>query len=112
MTDVVAMSKAGVADDLIITHIRTHGVATLPTSDEIIFLTQQGVSPAVIKAMQSPMPPQGAMAPPGQPVLVPGAVPAPVIVEEYHYGPPPFHPPYRYGCRPGPGVSWGMAVSN
>jgi len=106
--DVVAMTKAGVDEPLIINHIRSHGVAAPLGAGELISLKQQGVSPAVIETMQT--------TPPPQPTVVQEVSPPPVIVQEYHYGhpwwgPPPYryyHHPYR--CRPG--VSWGVAVGN
>ena len=106
--EVVSMSNAGVNDELIRNHIRAHGMqAALQTSD-LISLQQQGVSTEVIKAMQEP---------PRAPVVVQQPAVQPVIVEEYHYGPPLWGP----GCRPYPhygrrhghsGVSWGLSVGH
>ncbi len=73
MDDVAAMTAAGVDDELIVSHIRTNGVASPPKTEDVIFLHKQGVSTRVIKALQEP--PQGPVV--GQPA------PAPVIVEEY-----------------------------
>jgi len=109
MNDVMAMSAAGVDDELIINHIRAHGVAAPLQTEDVILLHKQGVSTRVIKTMQNP-PPGGS-----QPVSV--GQPQPVIVEEYHYGPPLWGPPcyprhYRWGSRPRPGISWGVSVGN
>ena len=106
--DIVAMSTAGVDDELIVNHIRAHGVAAPPSAEQVIALHQQGVSTQVIKTMQEP--PRVAQTP----VL---AQPVPVIVEEHHYGPPLWGPPsYRprhWRHRPqNPNVSWGVSVSN
>ncbi len=99
------MTAAGVSEELIINHVRAHGmVAPLQTND-IIRLQQQGVSTRVIAAMQEP-PRQ-----PPRPVVVQDPAPAPVIVEHYNYGPyygPRYYRPHHYR----PGVSWGVSVGN
>src|SRR5690606_19309612 len=78
-SEVVAMTRAGVDPRLIVNYVNTSGLAAPVSAQDMIYLTQQGVSADVIQAMQTPRPPvQVASAPP----------PAPVIVEEYHYGPP------------------------
>jgi hypothetical protein len=109
--DIVMMSQAGVDDELIITHIRANGVARVPGPHELINLKQQGVSTAVIKATQEPPP-----APRKETVVIERPAPRPVIVEEYHYGPPVYPPPYyryRWHTRPSsPRVSWGMSFHN
>jgi len=104
--EVVAMTQAGVADELIINHIRAHGMATPLGTNDLISLQQQGVSTSVIKAMQAP--------PPAKPVVVREPAPQPVIVEEYHYAPAYWGPPpYRYRRRPPrPGVHWGIAFGH
>jgi len=112
--DVVAMTAAGVDEELIVSHIRAHGAARPLTTDDVIFLHEQGVGSRVIKALQSP--PQ-----PAQTASYQQHAPAPIIVEEHHYGPPAWWGPapcryprphyYRYRHRR-PGVSWGMSFSN
>ena len=111
--DVVAMSQAGVPDDVILAHIRANGTAAPLGVDEIIALNQQGVSSNVIKAMQ---------APPAPPRMQPAAISTPVVVEEHYYAPdchvPAWyhhHRPYRYSRRvrhPAHrhGVSWGFSI--
>jgi outer membrane lipoprotein SlyB len=105
--DVIAMTRAGVAEENIIAHVRSHGMAAPLQSTDLIFLSQQGVSSRVIQTMQAP--PQMA----GPPMVVRGASPPPMIVHEV-YGPPPMYwgppcpPPY---CRR-PGVSWGVAFGH
>ncbi len=108
--DVVAMSAAGVNDELIVNHIRAHGVAGPLATEDVISLHKQGVSTRVIKALQEP--PRMARA-----SVVTQPVPAPVIVEEHHYGLPLWGPPrhhyyQHWRRRPRPGVSWGVSVSN
>jgi hypothetical protein len=98
------MTRAGVAEENIVTHVRAHGMVAPLQATDLVFLSQQGVSPRVIQAMQQP--PQMAGPPPM--VAAPGP---PVIVE--HYGPPPVYwgPAYRHCHRRG-GVSWGVAFGN
>jgi len=79
VNDVVAMTQAGVGDDVIQTHIRAAGVARPPSTSEVIQLTRQGVSEPVIIAMQQTVTPASYVAAPP---------PRPVIVREY--GPPPW----------------------
>jgi hypothetical protein len=103
--EVVNMTRAGVDPDLIATHVRTHGMAAPLQSSDLIMLQQQGVNKQVIAAMQAPPPAQPAGA-----VVYPA--PAPVIVEEYPYGPY-YGPRVGYYYRAPPrhaGVSWGVTV--
>jgi len=99
--DVVAMRNAGVADELIINHIRYHGMVRQLTAQDLIELQQQGLSPAVIKAMQEPPPSRR------ETVVVNQPSSRPVVVHEYYYHDPwgpwwGFHPHYHWGCHPGP----------
>ena len=108
--DVVAMNQSGVDSELIVTHIRSHGMVGPLTSSDLIFLQQQGVPTRVVQAMQE-MPQQVAAV---QPVV---ATAPPVIVEEHYYAPPPYWGPpcYRpyYGRPPRRGgVSWGVSVAH
>src|SRR5687767_11100244 len=57
--DVVAMTRAGLSEDVIATHIRANGVAQVPQVNDLIYLRNQGVGDYVIKAMQQ-APPAGA----------------------------------------------------
>jgi hypothetical protein len=105
------MTQAGVDDELIVNHVRAHGVAAPLQTGDIIFLQQQGVSTRVIKAMQEP--PRVAT----RPVVVQEAAPPPVVIHEYSYGPPWWGPPYYprqyyWRPRPRPGVSWGFTYHN
>ena len=89
--DVVAMSRAGVQEPLIVNHIRANGVARPLQAPDLIRLQQDGVTPLVVQTMQSSPSPVD-----GQPLVVRGSPPPPVvIVEEYPYG----HPMWR--PRPG-----------
>jgi hypothetical protein len=109
--DVAAMRAAGVADEVIVNHIRYHGMVRELTAQDLIALQQQGLSPTVIKAMQEP-PPSGR-----ETVLVSQA-PPPVVVQDYYYRDPydPYwhpHPYYRwgYGPPPPPGPRVGVGFS-
>ncbi len=111
--DVIAMTRAGVDEELIVNHIRMNGTTTRLQAADVISLQQQGVSSRVIAVLQAPPAPQQQMA--AAPVFVQPA-PAPIIVEEYHYGPPWWGPhPYYYRPRPcyhhpppRSGMSWGF----
>jgi outer membrane lipoprotein SlyB len=109
--DVLAMTRASVDEELIVTHVRAHGLVRPLQTNDLIFLQQQGVSTRVIKAMQEPPPVQTQQAP----VVIRERAPAPVIVEEYHYGypawPRPYYYPYRHHAPP-PRVGWGISFHN
>lgn len=103
--DVLAMTRAGVSEEVIVTHIQNHGMVAPPRATDLIVLQQQHVSPRVVQTMQAPpaMPAPAAVYPAPGPVVVPEPyyVPAP-----YYWGPP---PPYYY--RPhGPRVGWGVSI--
>jgi hypothetical protein len=107
--EVVAMSRAGVDPRLMANYIHNSGVAQPLSAQDVIYLTQQGVPPDVIQAMQSPRVAQVTV-----PVGPPSA-PAPVIVEEYPYGPPYYCPPPHYHFyhhrHHGPRIGWGVTFS-
>ena len=86
--DVLAMTRAGVAPELIINHVRAHGMATPLQTNDLIVMQQQNVDGRVIATMQS-MPPVA-----GQTVVVQQA-PPPVIVEGY-YGRPYYYRPHHH----------------
>jgi outer membrane lipoprotein SlyB len=103
--DAIAMTRAGLSDDVITAHIRASGVARPLSVNDLIYLRDQGVSDAVIKAMQLTPRPVPVAAPP----------PRPVIIEEYHYdpwcAPPPFwHHRHYHHARPG--ITWGFHFRN
>jgi hypothetical protein len=98
--DVINMTRSGVDEELIVNHVRIHGMAAPLQAQDVIVLQQQGVSKRVIAAMQEP--PRMAQ----QPVVVQQASPPPVIVEEY----PPYwwdRPYYYHRPRPGMHVVFG-----
>ncbi len=86
MMDVVSMSQAGVSDPVIISQIRTTGSAFNLSSNDTIFLKQQGVTDAVLTEMLAT-----ANRYPRRPVAVyPAPVyPAPVYQPVYVVPPPP-----------------------
>lgn len=105
MNDVIAMSQAGLSDDVISTHMRANGVASPPSVNDLITLRNAGVSDVVIQTMQQTPPP---IAQASGPTVI--SQPGPVIIEEHHYVTPSFpcyghrHGPYRR-----PGVHWGVS---
>lgn len=100
--DVVAMTQAGLSDEVIATHIRAHGVARPAQVNDLITLRNQGVSDNVLKALQSSPGPQpaGAYGPGGAPVIIQERVYPPPYYGPY-WGPPP--PVFWYGYRGGRG---------
>jgi hypothetical protein len=105
VNDVVAMTGAGVSEQVILSYINAHGVARLPTVQEIIQMQRSGVSPVVIAALQNP--PQQVQQ--VQPTIIRQA-PAPVIVEEHYWSPRPhFYRHHHYHARR-PGVHWGITI--
>jgi outer membrane lipoprotein SlyB len=89
--DVLELQSAGVADDVIATQIRNQGVIAPPTSSDLVYLQQQGVSPTVVKALQT-APQAIAIQEPVGPNVIVHAGPR---VRPIHV-----HPPYP--CRPPP----------
>ena len=114
LDEVIAMTKAGVDDELIVNHINVHGTAAPLQTSDLIYLQNNGVSTRVIKAMQNP--------PARKPstVVVREPTPPPVVVQEYHYGHPYWGPRYDPHCyhyrrhhhRPHSGTSWGLSFHN
>lgn len=112
--DVIAMTKAGVAEELIVNQIRINGMVRQPTTDDIIRLQKEGVSVNVIKAMQEP--PLRRHPSNDRPIVIRESSPPPVVIYEHDpwwWGPPwpHYHYHYRY-YRPRPGVSWGITFHN
>jgi hypothetical protein len=112
---VIAMTRAGLSESVIATHIRANGVARPLQVNDLIHLRNQGVPDSVIVTLQQTPPPMAAGT-----AVVAQPVPGPVIVEHYYAPPPP--PPFffHYGrgwcpprhCPPRRGVSWGVSVAN
>src|SRR6476469_7075927 len=98
--DVIAMTQAGLSDDVIATHIRANGVAQPLQVNDLIGLRNMGVRDSVINAMQQ-TPPRGAQfAQAAQPVAIYPAYPPPVVVAPPYYpvwGPPPPAAGFYYG---------------
>jgi hypothetical protein len=104
--EVVEMTRAGVDPRLISNYVTNSGMAQPVNAQDVIYLTQQGVAPDVIQAMQAP---RVAQAPPA--VVVPP--PGPVIIEEYrpYYPPPHFHYFHHHHRHHRPRVGWGVTFS-
>jgi hypothetical protein len=80
MSDVISMSRSGLSEQLIISHVNTKGVQRRLEVSEIITMHQQGVSDYVISAMQSaPLATQVAAPYPTQQIVT---QPSTVIVRE------------------------------
>jgi hypothetical protein len=87
--DVIAMSQAGVNEELILNQIRVHGAVPLQSQD-LVTLQQQGVSARVIATMQAYPP----TAP--QTVVVEQPAPPPVVVGVGPYWGPRYYRPRPY----------------
>lgn len=107
VADVIQMSKSGLGDEVIITHVRNFGMAQPLQISDLITLRNAAVSNRVITAMQEP---------PAPIVAAPGAASGPVVIEEYYLAPP---PPWQFrvhrhhhhrGCARGTGFSWGFSL--
>jgi hypothetical protein len=112
MEEVITMSQSGVGETLIVNHIRSHGVANVPTSGDLITLKQAGVSDGVVAVMQNPPAQKTRVVP----VAAPVAAPSTIIVEEHHYDWPGWHRPHRRHVhhrhhRPSR-MHWGVTVGN
>ncbi len=107
MGQVIDLAQAGVADELIVNHIRANGMTHPPGASDLIALQQAGVSSRVIAAMQEPPVDR-------RPPVVVRESPPPVIIEEHYYGRPYYYnvhpryryPPRRYGTSTHIGFSW------
>ena len=117
LQDVMSMSQARLSDNVIITQIRTRGVLARPQPNDLIALSQAGVSDAVIAAMQTAPLATVPVVSPTYPtrvvqehVYVTPSYPPPVYFyygapyHRHYYPPPP--PPHRYA----PGVHWGITI--
>jgi hypothetical protein len=92
LQEIVAMSQRGVPESQIINQINASGAGYRLTGDDLIYLNDQRVSPAVISVMQSrPL----VAVQPVQPVYVGPPRHRPVYV--YDYPPPPPPPPIGFG---------------
>ena len=82
--DVINMSQAGVPENVIITHIQSHGVATPLQPNDLIMMQKTGVSTRVVQSMQGPVVPvaQPVFVRPVPPPVV--AVPAPPMMVPYN----------------------------
>ncbi len=109
ISDVISMTEAGLSDSVMTTHIRANGVAQRPTADDLVTLSNAGVSEQTILALQQAQIPGWNSSP----------VPVgPINVDDYHYGPAPYFPSYHHphGYH-GPhhslrGGHWGISIGH
>lgn len=105
--DVIAMTQAGLSDDVIATHIRANGTAQPLAVGDLISLRNMGVRDSVINAMQQTPPRTAQAAPAYYPAYGP---PGGAVVVEHHYQPwcpppPVFHYHHRHRGHPRIGFS-------
>src|SRR5690606_23889125 len=115
--DIVSMTQAGVTPEVIATHVRNHGLVRPLTTNDIIYLQQNGVNPMVIQAAQASPGPIASTAPvaTGPTYVVTPAPPPVVVVDPYCPGPhfPPPHWRHRHHHHHhGPSISWGVSLSS
>ena len=94
---------AGVPEDVIVNHVRYHGMARQLEPSDYVVLQQQQVSPAIVKTMQEYGHPQH------ETVVVQSPPPPP-----YYYYRDPYYDPYwgpRYYYRPAPPPRMGIGLS-
>lgn len=107
VNDVIMMSQAGVSEELIVNHVRAHGMVAPLTTDDLIRLQQAGVGAAAITTMQATPQPVA--------VVQAAAPPPPVVVEEYYYGPgycgPWYHGYYHDRHHGRGGFHWGVSFA-
>jgi hypothetical protein len=80
--DILFMVKNGTSDQLIINSIRQRGGRFDTSPEAIVQLKANGVSDAVIYAMQTTPPPSTMVPPPGAVVYGPGGPPPPAVIVE------------------------------
>jgi outer membrane lipoprotein SlyB len=121
LTDVVNMSRTGISESLIMTHLQTKGVQRRLEVSDIIALHQQGISDTLITAFQAaPLATQVSAAYQPtyqqqpvihQPTVIVREQPvfyrSPVVVQEY-YQPYPVHRHYHSGHRAGTSIRLGF----
>lgn len=110
IADVLTMTRNGLGDHVIITHIQQQGVGRRLEVSEVIYLHQQGVSDAVITAMQR--------APLATQVSPPVQYRPPVIVQHRYVAPPVYYRPhdhYRshlHHGHPRASVRWSFGIGH
>ncbi|WP_254508447.1 glycine zipper domain-containing protein [Anatilimnocola floriformis] len=118
--DVVAMSRAGLSEDVIASHVRANGVTQQLQVNDLIYLRNQGVSDSVLQAMQQAPTSQARYNAAYSAAIPPPPVARPVVVEHvypayypppppYYWGGPYYHNHYHRGPPPG-SVHWGISV--
>ena len=90
--EVVKLARAGISEDIILTQVKTAGASYQLSADQIIYLSSQGVSQNVLRALMASGPiPDGGPAPVPVPVTPPPPV-APVPVAPTPVAPAPVAP--------------------
>lgn len=95
LDQVIQLTRSGVGDDLIVSHIQQTGFHQALTANDLILLKNQGVSDRVIMSLQRPSAPAAVYAPPVR------YAPPVTVVEEVHVVPA-WHGPAYYYPRPMP----------
>ena len=97
--DVVAMTRSGVPEEVIVSHIESRGMAQTVGTNEIIYMQNQGVRPRVLTTAQRIT---------GPVVVRPGPPPGVVVADPY-YPPPCYYYPRYYYRPPPPVIGFGFS---
>ncbi|WP_425615146.1 glycine zipper domain-containing protein [Anatilimnocola sp. NA78] len=121
--DVVAMCRAGLSEEVIVTHVRSNGVTQTLQVNDLIYLRNQGVPDSVLQAMQTAPTSQARYQSAYTAAIPAPPAPPPVIVEHVYgpryYAPPPYywhgyhHPHYHHHhghAHRGSNVHWGISI--
>lgn len=92
VTDAITLSRTGVSDTAIINQLRTKGLAAQVEVDDIVLMHQQGVSDAVITAMQAAAVSPNARQSTEVVVVEPPAAHVVEVPTQVHV----YHPPYQH----------------
>ncbi len=107
VVDAVVLTHNRVSDEVLVQLVRQYGSERPLTANDLVTLHNEGVSPAVMLAMQQY--PAPVRLP--QPFLPPPVSARPLIIQEYRYvAPPPVRFYYPAPHRPYYGSHWGVSI--
>ncbi|MCY2991685.1 MAG: hypothetical protein NTY19_28000 [Planctomycetota bacterium] len=114
VVDAVVLTHNRVSDEVLVQLVRQYGSERPLTPNDLVTLHNEGVSQAVMLAMQQCPAPVVSTPPPvrlPQPFLPPPISARPLIIQEYRYlAPPPVRFYYPAPYRPHHGPHWGVSI--
>jgi outer membrane lipoprotein SlyB len=108
MDDVINMVRSGVPEEVVVNHVRYHGMTRQLEPSDYIMLQQQQVSPAIVKTMQEYSTPQTQR----ETVVVERAPPPAYYYRDPYYDPYWGPRPYYYRPAPPPRMGVGFSFHN